>query len=175
MFPEGEFMTSLLPSINHSCWEMGHAAYQIELENLEAILETNTFLMDRLTGQFHAVYEDGYRQMATTPKLIHPWQSRWLMAKLNETWLQFGLPPKADASPATQQAASRHLPQSVIQRSQSCNQDDDDEAVPDLTDEPAQPRAIVYLEPSFSLQRPVHRLEMDERLEVHNNYICCFK
>ena len=80
---------------------------------------------------------------------------------------------KADASPARQQAASRCLPQSVIQRSQSHNQDatDDEEAVPDLTDEPAQPIAIVYLEPSFSLERPVCRLEMDERLEVHNNYI----
>ena len=51
----------------------GHAAYQIELENLEPILETNTFLMDRLTDQFHAVYEDGYRQMATTSMLLHPW------------------------------------------------------------------------------------------------------
>ena len=63
--------------------------------------------------------------------------------------------------------------QSVIQRSQSHNQDaaKDDEAVPDITHEPAQPRAIVHLEPSFSLERPAHRLEMDERLEVHNNYI----
>ena len=92
---------------------------------------------------------------------------------MDETWLQFGLPPKADASPARQWAVSRSLPQSVIQRSQSHNQEavDDDEAVADLTDEPAQPRAIVYLEPSFSLDRPVHRLKMDERLEVHNNYI----
>ena len=72
MVLEGEFMTSLLPSINHSCWKC-HAAYQIELENLEAVLETNTFLMDRLTGQFRAVYEDSYRQMATIPKLLHPW------------------------------------------------------------------------------------------------------
>ena len=78
----------------------GHAAYQIELENLEAVLETNTFLMDRLTGQFHAVYEDGYQQMATTLKLLHLWQSGQLIAELDETWLQFGLPPKADASPA---------------------------------------------------------------------------
>ena len=61
----------------------------------------------------------------------------------------------------------------MIQRSQSCDHDAaiDDEAVPNLTDEPAPPRAIVYLEPSFSLESPVHRLKMDERLEVHNNYI----
>ena len=82
-----------------------------------------------------------------TPMLLHLWQSRQLIAELNETWLQFGLPPKADAFPPRQQAASRCLPQAAIQRSQSCNQDaaDDDEAVPDLMDEPAQPRAIVYV------------------------------
>ena len=51
----------------------GHAAYQIELENLEPILETNIFLMDRLTGQFYTVYEDGYRQMVTSPMLLHLW------------------------------------------------------------------------------------------------------
>ena len=92
---------------------------------------------------------------------------------MDETWLQFGLPPKADASHTRQQAPSRRLPQSVIQRSQSCNQNvaDDDEAVPNLTDEPAQPRAIVYLKPSLSLERPVCRPKMDKRLEVHNNYI----
>ena len=44
----------------------GHAAYQIELPKLESILETTTFLMDRMDGQFYAVYEDSYRKMATT-------------------------------------------------------------------------------------------------------------
>ena len=38
----------------------GHSAYQIQLENLEPVLETSTYLIDRLTGQFHAVYDDGY-------------------------------------------------------------------------------------------------------------------
>ena len=64
-----------LPASQHQPFMLGngHAAYQIKLENLEPVLETNTFLMDRLTGQFHAVYEDGYRQMATTPMLLHLW------------------------------------------------------------------------------------------------------
>ena len=44
----------------------GHAAYQIELPKLESILETTTFLMDRIDGRFYTVYEDGYRKMATT-------------------------------------------------------------------------------------------------------------
>ena len=38
----------------------GHSAYQIQLENLEPVLETSTYLIDRLTGQFHTVYDDGY-------------------------------------------------------------------------------------------------------------------
>ena len=50
--------------------ESGHVAYQIQLETLEPILETRTYLLDRLTGQFHAIYDDGYRQMATTPMLL---------------------------------------------------------------------------------------------------------
>ena len=76
-----------LPASQHQPFMLGngHAAYQIKLENLEAILETNTFLMDRLTGQFHAVYEVGYRQMATTPKLLHLWLSGQLIAKLDKT------------------------------------------------------------------------------------------
>ena len=30
-------------------------------------LETKTFLMDRVDGQFYAVYEDGYNKMTTVP------------------------------------------------------------------------------------------------------------
>ena len=101
-----------LPASQHQPFILGNgnAAYQIKLENLEAILETNTFLMERLTGKFHAVYENGYRQMATTPKLLHTWQSGQFIAKLDEAQLHFGLPSNADTSPARQQAASRHLP-----------------------------------------------------------------
>ena len=51
-----------LPASQHQPFMLGngHAAYQIKLENLESILETNIFLIDKLTGQFHAMYEDGY-------------------------------------------------------------------------------------------------------------------
>ena len=103
------------PAFQHQSFMLGngHAAYQIKLENLEAVLKTNLFLMDRLTGQFYAVYEDSYRQMATTPKLLQPWQSGQLIAKLDETWLQFGLPPEANAS--LQDNRHQGLPQLVIQ------------------------------------------------------------
>ena len=38
----------------------GHSAYQIQLENLEPVLETSTYLIDRLTSQVHMVYNDDY-------------------------------------------------------------------------------------------------------------------
>ena len=56
----------------------GHAAYQVELPNLEPIVEISTFLMDRLTGAFFTVYEDGYREMATTKRLLYPWQNIYI-------------------------------------------------------------------------------------------------
>ena len=153
--------------------ENGHAAYQIQLETLEPVLETSTYLLDRLTGQFHVVYEDGYRKMATTPMLLSTWHEGQLVDEWEETHALFGLPPKEAPSPARQPATSQHLPPAVIQRSQSCAQNtvENDEAVPDLNNQPPPPRTVEYLEPSFSLERPVHRLKMDERLEVHNNFI----
>ena len=153
--------------------ENEHAAYQIQLETLEPVLETSTYLLDRLTGQFHMVYNDGYRTMVTTPMLLSTWHEGQLVYELEETHALFGLPPKEAPSPARQPAASQCLPPAVIQRSQSCaqNTDGNDEAVPDLTKQPPPPRTVEYLEPSFSMERPVHRLKMDKRLEVHNNFI----
>ena len=71
----------------------GHSVYQIHLEDLEPILETSTYLIDRLTGQLHAVYDDGYSQMATMPMIWSTWQEGQLVAKLNNTCTHFGLPP----------------------------------------------------------------------------------
>ena len=153
--------------------ENGHAAYQIQLETLEPVLETSTHLWNRLTRQFHVVYNDGYRTMATTLMLLSTWHEGQLVDELEETHALFGLPPKETPSPARQPAASHHLPQAVIQRSQSHAQNtvENDEAVPDLNNQPPPPRTVEYLKPSFSLERPACRLEMDERLEVHNNSI----
>ena len=82
-----------IPASQHQTFMLGngHAAYQIKLENLEAVPETNTFIMDRLTGQFHAVYEDGYRKIATSPMLLYPWKRGQLIAEMDETQQQFQL------------------------------------------------------------------------------------
>ena len=104
---------------------------------------------------------------------LSTWREGQLVDKLEETHALFGLPPKEAPSPARQPAASQHLPPAVIQRSQSRAQNtaENDEAVPDLNSQPPPPRTVEYLEPSFSLERPVRRFKMDERLEVHNNFI----
>ena len=148
----------------------GHSAYQIQLENLEPVLETSTYLIDRLTSQFHTVYDDGYHQMATTPMIWSTWQEGQLVAKLNETRTHFGLPPKN--TPVKKPTECQQVPAAVIQRSQSHLQQmaPEDIAVPELTNQPQNPRTVEYLEPSFSLERPVHRLKMDKGLEVHNNF-----
>ena len=80
--------------------ENGHAAYQIQLETLEPVLETSTYLLDRLTRQFHVVYDDGFRTMATTPMLLSTWREGQLVDELEETHALFGLPPKEAPSPA---------------------------------------------------------------------------
>ena len=148
-----------------------HSAYQIQLENLEPVLETSTYLIDRLTGQFHMVYDDGYRQMATTPMIWSTWEEGQLIAELNETHTHFGLPPTN--TPVKKPAVHQQVPAAVIQRSQSHFQQaaPEDIAVPELTNQSPHPRTVEYLEPSFSLERPVRRLKMEERLEVHNNFI----
>ena len=145
--------------------------YQIQLKNLEPLLEASTYLIDRLTSQFHAVYNDGYLHMATTPMIWSTWQEGQLVAKLNKTHTHFGLPPTN--TPVKKPAECQQVPSAVIQRSQSHFQQAalEDIAVPELANQPPHPRTVEYLEPSFSLERPVCRLKMDERLEVHNNFI----
>ena len=153
--------------------ENGHAAYQIQLETWEPVPETSPYLLERLTRQFHVVYNDGYSQLATTPMLLSTWHKGQLVDELEETHALFGLPPKEALSPARQPAASQCLPPTVIQKYQSHAQNtaENDEAVPDLNSQTPPPKTVEYLELSFSLERPVFRLEMDKRLEVHNSFI----
>ena len=156
---------------NHSSRDNGHSAYQIRLENFEPVLETSTYLINRLIGQFHAVYNDGYCQMATIPMIWSTWREGQLVTELNKTRTCFGLPPTN--TPVKKPAVCQQVPAAVVQRSQSRFQQaaPEDVAVPELTNQPPHSRTVEYLEPSFSLERPVRRLKMDKRLEVHNNFI----
>ena len=87
------------------------------------------------------VYDDGYRKIVTTPMLLSTWHKGQLVDELEETHALFGLPPKEALSPARQPAASQHLPPAVIQRNQSHaqNRAENDEAVPDLNNQPPPP------------------------------------
>ena len=99
------------------------------------------------------------------------WEEGQLVAELNKTHTCFGLP--ATNTPVKKPEVRQQVPAVVIQRSQSHFQQmaPEDIAVPDLTNQPSHTRTVKYLEPSFSLERPVHRLKIDKRLEVHNNFI----
>ena len=99
------------------------------------------------------------------------WQEGQLVAKLNETHTHFGLPPTN--TPVKKPAVCQQVPAAIVQRSQSCFQlaTLEDVAVPEWTNQSLHPRTVEYLEPSFSLERPVCRLKVDKRLEVHNNFI----
>ena len=99
------------------------------------------------------------------------WEKGQLVAELNKTHTCFGLPPTNTL--VKKPAVHQQVLAAVVQRSQSHLQQaaPEDIAVPELTNQLPHPRTVEYLEPSFSLERPVCRLKMDERLEVHNNFI----
>ena len=65
MVQEGGFMTFQLHELHAypDFLQNGHTVYQIQLPKLESILETMTFLMDRVDGQCYAVYGDGYNKI----------------------------------------------------------------------------------------------------------------
>ena len=49
--------------------ENGNNAYLLEQPALENMLNTCKFLMDEMSGQFYAVYENSYQRMSTKPML----------------------------------------------------------------------------------------------------------
>ena len=49
--------------------ENGNNAYLLELPALENMLNTRKFLMDKMSGQFYAVYGNSYQRMSTKPML----------------------------------------------------------------------------------------------------------
>ena len=51
----------------------GNNAYLLELPALENMLNTRKFLMDEMSGQFYAVYDNSYQRMSTKPMLQWAW------------------------------------------------------------------------------------------------------
>ena len=137
--------------------ENGNNAYLLELSALEKMLNMWKFLMDEMSGQFYAVYGNSYQRMSTKPMLQQAWATGELIDELAATRQAFGYTGLARSTPplamGTQPTAST-----------SCQPDDL------LPRQPA-PKTVQYQPPSFKLTRPTTRLTMNERIQVHHNYI----
>ena len=143
--------------------ENGHNAYLVELPDLKSLLHTSKYLMDEITGQFYAVFENSYQHMCTIPRLLHTWEPGQLIDELAATRCTFGCMGPAGPMPAMQ-TSQPHLADPV---STAYNED----IIFDLTTQKPPPRTVPYQPPSFNLDRPTRCLTKEERLEVHHNYI----
>ena len=137
--------------------ENGNNAYLLELPALEKMLNTWKFLMDETSGQFYAVYGNSYQQMSTKPMLKQIWDTRELIDQLAMMRQAFGYAGLARSTPplvtGTQPTASTsHQPDDLLPK------------------QPA-PKTVQYQPPPFKLTRPTACLTMNERIQVHHNYI----
>ena len=137
--------------------ENGNNAYLLELPALEKMPNTWKFLMDEMSGQFYAVYGNSYQWMSMKPMLKQAWATGELIDELatkrqafGYTWLSGSTPPLATEAQPT--ASTSRQPDDLLPR------------------QPA-PKTVQYQPPSFKLTRPTARLKMNERIQVHHNYI----
>ena len=137
--------------------ENGNNAYLLELPTLEKMLNTWKFLMDEMSGQFYAVYGNSYQWMSMKPILKQAWDTGELIDQLATTWQAFGYTGLAGSTPPLATGAQPTA-------STSCQPDDL------LPRQPA-PKTVQYRPPSFKLTRPMACLMMNERIQVHHNYI----
>ena len=137
--------------------ENGNNAYLLELPALENMLNTHKFLMDEMSGQFYAVYGNSYQRMSTKPMLRQAWATGDLIGELAATRQAFGYTGLAGSTlplaTGTQPTAST-----------SCQPDD-------LLPRQLAPKTVQYQPPSFKLTRLTTHLTMNERIQVHHNYI----
>ena len=137
--------------------ENGNNAYLLELPRLGKMLHTSRFLMDEMSGQFYAVYGNTYQHMSTKPMLEQAWEKGELIDQLAATRQDFGYAGLSGPMPLLNQSQpAAHI---------TCHQQNDT-----LSKKPA-PKTIQYHPPSFNLSRPTTRLTMEERIQVHHNYI----
>ena len=137
--------------------ENGNNAYLLELPALENMLNTQKFLMDEMSGQFYAVYGNSYQRMSTKPMLRQAWATGDLINELAATRQAFGYTGLAGSTPPL---ATGMQPTA----STSCQPDD-------LPPRQPAPKTVQYQPPSFKLTRPTTCLTMNERIQVHHNYI----
>ena len=143
--------------------ENGNNVYLVELPDLKEMLRTERFLMDKMSGQFYAIYSNSYQRMSTLSRLNALWEKTELLDELAETRRAFGYVGLAEPTPAQQ------IPQPVCQ--QPTPQVPTEDIIPGLTPAKIPPWSIPYQPPAFSLDRPTARLTMKQRMQVYHNYI----
>ena len=126
--------------------ENGNNAYLLELPALEKMLNMWKFLMDETSGQFYAVDGNSYQRMSTKPMLKQTWDTAELIDQLAMMRQAFGY-IRLPGSTSTSRQPDDLLPK-----------------------QPA-PKTVQYQPPPFKLTRPTARLTMNERIQVHHNYI----
>ena len=119
--------------------------------------------MDKITGQFYAVFGNSFQCICTIPRLLHTWEPGQLIDELAATRCTFGCMGPTGPTPAKQ--AQQPCPAGPV--CAACNED----TIPDLTTLKPLPRTVPYQPPSFNLDRPTRCLTKEERIEVHHNYI----
>ena len=135
----------------------GSNAYLLELPALEKMLNTCKFLMDEMSGQFYTVYGNSYQPMSTKPLLKQAWATGELIDQLAMMRQAFGYTGLAGSTPPLAAGAQPTA-------STSCQPDD-------LPPRQPAPKTVQYQPPSFKLTRPMACLMMNERIQVHHNYI----
>ena len=137
--------------------ENGNNTYLLELPALEKMLNMQKFLMDEMSGQFYAVYGNSYQWMSTKPMLKQTWDAGELIDQMAMMRQAFGYARLAGSTPplvtgAHPTASTSHQPDDLIPK------------------QPA-PKTVQYQPPPFKLTRPMARLTINERIQVHHNYI----
>ena len=137
--------------------ENGNNAYLLELPALENMLNTQKFLMDEMSGQFYAVYGNSYQRMSKKPMLQQAWSTGDLIDELATTRQAFGYTGLAGSTPPLATG---------MQPTASTSWQPDD-----LLPRQPTPKTVQYQPPSFKLTRLTTHLTMNERIQVHHNYI----
>ena len=137
--------------------ENGNNVYLLELPALEKMLNTWKFLMDEMSGQFYTVYGNSYQWMSTKLMLKQTWDTEELIDQLAMMSQAFGYAGLAGSTPplvtgAQPTASTSHQPDDLLPK------------------QPA-PKTVQYQPPPFKLTRPMACLTMNERIQVHHNYI----
>ena len=135
----------------------GNNAYLLELPGLKDMLHTSKFIMDEMSGQFCGIYGNTYQRMSTKPMLEHSWGTGELIDLLAATQQAFGYTGLSGPTLPLNQ------PQPTA--STTCNPPDD------ILSKKPTPKNVQYQLLTFSLERPTEHLTMEERIQVHHNYI----